>query len=177
MEPLAYVWVYLTAALVLSGVMSLLAKRGAWIYWLFVWPGVVVHEALHFIAGIASFARPLNFVFWPTRHADGSMSLGHVSFGNIRWFNGALVGLGPLVGFPLAVWLAHHAAHASLTLPLQAAAVYLLAAILRSSIPSIADIKLALRSWPLFIVAAFWHEEALSAMQWLAAWLRGTLGV
>lgn len=139
---------YLLPSLVVAHLLRRLAHRFL-IFSALVLPGTMLHEFLHLVTGLLTNARPVSLSIWPRRVAGG-YQLGAVGFANIRWYNAALVGLSPLLGFALAIWLAFVR-----TLPenrlgqLDIAVWYVSATLLICSWPSKEDWRLASASWPL----------------------------
>lgn len=78
---------------------------------IFVLPGTLIHELLHFVVGLLLNARPVSFSVWPRRSGPSSWTMGSVAFANVRWYNGAAVGLAPLLAPLAATWFAPVAAH------------------------------------------------------------------
>jgi hypothetical protein len=68
---------------------------------LFQLPGTILHELTHFVTAWLSNAKPTGFSIFPHKLADGSWQLGSVTCTNIRWYNGAIVGLAPLSIFAI----------------------------------------------------------------------------
>lgn len=112
---------------------------------LFVLPGTFVHELLHFVVGLVLNARPVSFSVWPRRSGPSTWTMGSVGFANVRWYNGAAVGLAPLLAPAAALWLAPDAARWTLGL---ADLKYwaLTAPVLAMCLPSWADIRICLHS-------------------------------
>jgi hypothetical protein len=73
---------------------------------IFVLPGTFVHELLHFIVGQLLNAKPVSFSVWPKRVGPSTWAMGSVVFANVRWYNGAAIGLAPLFAPAAAIWLA-----------------------------------------------------------------------
>lgn len=139
---------YLLPSLAIAHLLRRLSHRFL-IFSALVLPGTMLHELLHLIAGLVSNARPVSLSIWPRRVAGG-YQLGAVGFSNIRWYNAAIVGMAPLLGFALAIWLAFVR-----TLPgsglnqIDLAVWYGSATLLICSWPSKEDWRLASTSWPL----------------------------
>jgi hypothetical protein len=70
-------------------------------------PGVILHEAIHALAGFLLFANIKGFSFIPKYNGDGYWTMGSVSFSRLNAFNAVPVGLAPLtlVGVALIVYL------------------------------------------------------------------------
>jgi len=111
----------------------------------FVLPGTFVHELLHFGVGLLLNAKPVSFSVWPRRSGPSSWTMGSVGFANVRWYNGAPVGLAPLLAPVAAVWFAPEAAHWA---PGVSDLKYwgLAAPVLSMCLPSWADLRICLAS-------------------------------
>lgn len=111
----------------------------------FVLPGTFVHELLHFVVGLLLNARPVSFSVWPRRSGSSHWTMGSVGFANVRWYNGAPVGLAPLIAPVAATWFAPEAAHWALsTGDLKYWA--LAAPVFSMCLPSWADLRICLAS-------------------------------
>ncbi len=117
-------------------------------------PGVLLHEILHFIAGLVTNAQPVAISFVPERRG-GRLVLGSVAFANLRWYNAAPAALAPIASAPMALlvaWaLSQEGFEMSFATPLW---WMLLASFFLGSIPSSTDWRLALRSWPCAVLLA-----------------------
>lgn len=147
------------AGVVMAGVLLLYAlRRHMFIFSLAALPGTLLHELLHFIAGLASLGRPTGFSVIPRRVAHGYI-LGSVRFAQVRWYNAWCIGLAPLLLLPMAlfllVWRVQGLHGFS---PAELLWTYLLATLIYASLPSWPDIKIAASSfWLLaFIAAVYW---------------------
>ena len=121
-------------------------------------PGTLLHEFLHFIAGLMTFGRPTGFSVIPRRVARG-YALGSVRFTRVRWYNAWFIGLAPLLLLPLALFLLVwrvQGLHGFVVVELLWA--YLLATLIYASLPSWPDIKIAASSFwlLLFAAAVYW---------------------
>jgi hypothetical protein len=121
-------------------------------------PGTIAHEFSHWITGLVTGAQPTSMNLIPER-SGGSYVLGSVTLQNVRWYNGWLVGLSPLMLLPCAYYIAiHHAGHKwSLA---DICMLYLTAQLILASLPSSQDIKIAFcKSWWIFALVIFliWH--------------------
>lgn len=116
-----------------------------WLRLMLEFCGAFLHESMHWIVGFLSGARPTKGTLLPKK-ISGGWILGSVTFSNIRWFNGLITGLAPLliaVGFIPFVpfrWLNRGITIYDLTV--WAAMALLLSA----SLPSRQDIYIALSS-------------------------------
>jgi hypothetical protein len=120
-------------------------------------PGTAGHEALHFLVGTLTLARPIKASLLPTFHRNGSTTLGYVMFANIRWYNALFVGLAPLLALPFAVALVHYRAAAGPPWGwMEIAWGYLAANLAYSCTPSRADLEIV-------------FSKPLGSILWLAA--------
>lgn len=123
----------------------LLARARKWlpITAILALPGTILHELAHVCVGLLAFARPTSVSLWPRRER-GQFVLGEVGFRSVGYFNGAPVALAPLLLLPLAAWLFLGTVHAwGGNLLSWATDGYLTAVLLRASIPSSADVRVA----------------------------------
>jgi hypothetical protein len=97
---------FLMPALLLAMLLRMIVRQMP-IAWFVRLPGVVVHEALHFVIGFINFAGPPRVSFWSRRVGDGRWMLESVTFRNLTWYNATGVCLPPFLCLPLAVWLAN----------------------------------------------------------------------
>ncbi len=117
-------------------------------------PGTLLHEFLHFIAGLLTFGRPTGFSVIPRRVSRG-YALGSVRFAHVRWYNAWLIGLAPLLLLPMALFLLVwrvQGLHGFVLMEIFWA--YLLATLIYASMPSWPDIKIAAVSFWLWVFAA-----------------------
>ena len=68
-----------------------------YLYMLLKLGGTIAHELCHFVVGFLLGAKPVGFSLIPHRADNNKWTLGSVSFGNIRWYNGVFVGMAPLL--------------------------------------------------------------------------------
>jgi hypothetical protein len=87
-------------ALLAISLMLLWLRRWPLLFALFVWPGTVAHELLHFFAGWITGAKPVSLSIIPHRNPEGGWVLGSVAFARLRWWNSLPVGLAPLALLP-----------------------------------------------------------------------------
>lgn len=102
-------WIYLTAVFAIAIALHWM-RRMPRFFSLLSLPGTVGHEALHFLVGTVTLARPVKASLLPKFHRDGSTTLGYVMFANIRWYNALFVGCAPLLALPFAVGLVYYRA-------------------------------------------------------------------
>jgi len=123
-----------------------------------VFPGVLLHEWAHFIASYLSFGKPDSIAF-NQKTIGGRRVLGEVISKNIRWYNAAFIGLAPISLLLTIPWyLKKHQGNDVLLIDWLIAPA--LGSILVTAWPSSQDIKISLRSWPLFIaifICALWQ--------------------
>ena len=92
-------------ALLAISLMLLWLRRWPLLFALFVWPGTVAHELLHFFAGWITGAKPVSLSLIPHRNPEGGWVLGSVAFARLRWWNSVPVGLAPLALLPGSAYL------------------------------------------------------------------------
>lgn len=109
-------------------------------------PGTFVHEICHLVAALLLNGKPLRFSIIPKREGNGSLTLGHVIVGNVRWYNGVFIGMAPLsIAAGLWIMLPEHWSLSQLSI--RDGFYWLITAlILPSSIPSRTDFKVAANS-------------------------------
>jgi hypothetical protein len=145
-------FVYLLPSAMLALLFHALSRRAP-IFLIFYFAGTVLHELAHLLAAALTNAQPVSFSILPKRSGNGWI-LGSVKCANIRWYNALFVGLAPiivaLVPFLVAAWRTRHG------LSWQWRDIWiaaLLAPQFMSCWPSGADLKIAVRSWPLAAAA------------------------
>lgn len=141
--------------------MGLLLRRLLWhpvLQAIFLLPGTLLHELLHLAVGTLLNGRPVSFSLWPRRVANGQWILGSVGFVNLRWYNAAFIGLAPLLAIVVLVLCAPALPAKGWTPHVADLEHWLLATpVLAMCLPSVTDLKLAWKSWPLFcLLAAVW---------------------
>jgi hypothetical protein len=139
----------------------------------FLLPGTVAHELLHFLVGLLLNGKPVSLSVWPRRTAPGQWVLGTVRFANLRWYNAVFIALAPLLASLLTTLAV------AWRIPVPASWVpravdvqwwLILTPILAMCLPSTTDWRLALKSWPLLLLAlagamGFAFRQAL-ALTW-----------
>jgi hypothetical protein len=70
-------------------------------------PSTFLHELAHYLVAIVTYGRPDKFNIYPQKTEDGGYVLGYVTFVP-TWYNAPIIGLAPLLLFPLA-WLSYAA--------------------------------------------------------------------
>lgn len=97
--PFALVWAIVFAAWIKAfrptGVISVALRLA----------GTFLHEASHWLVALVLLGRPIGFSIIPVRQADGSLQLGAVRVGNLRWWNAVFIGCAPLALGGIGVWL------------------------------------------------------------------------
>lgn len=115
---------------------------GMWIYALVALPGTLAHELAHFIVALVLFAHPRFPSLIPIRMERGGWRLGSVAFRS-DYARALPIAMAPFALAPLALWWAGTFLHAA-SWPLYGLHVWLVAAMMTASVPSMADFKLAL---------------------------------
>ncbi len=159
----ADVFLYLVPSLALAVLIHVLTSTHPF-FFLLALPGTVCHELCHFCVGVVTGAAPSSLSIVPRRTASG-WDLGSVTLMRVRWYNAAPSALAPLllcaIPFAVAWWRTRHGLRFE---PLDLALTLVLAPQFLSFWPSPSDWRLALRSWPLAVLAGlagwlWWHPE------------------
>jgi hypothetical protein len=152
--------IYSVAVLVFWLVLLLAAQRRTWHIALLGFPGVVLHELMHFLVGLILFAKPVSFSLIPQRSNNG-WQFGSVSFKGLTLLNAAPVAYAPFLLIGVA-WFSFHHWMLALFISQQYIAWiitgYLIACALFYSIPSSKDVKvggLSTLFWLALLVAAW----------------------
>lgn len=135
-----------------AGVVLLLQllQRHILVFYLVALPGTIAHELTHLVLGWVTGGRPQGFSVIPRRRGNAYI-LGAVTLANVRWYNGLLIGLSPLLLFPAAIFLVQW----RLTLPHpvffpdEMIWAYFAATLINGGVPSPQDIRIA-------AVSAWW---------------------
>lgn len=116
------------------------------LYFLAVFPGVLLHELAHFLVATVLYGRPGPIRLFPKKTPEGGWVLGSVEFFP-SWWNAGFVALAPLYILPAVGWVLFREFHAG---GIQDVCLggYLLACVVRGAVPSSADWNIAFR-WPL----------------------------
>lgn len=121
-------------------------------------PGVVLHETMHFLVGLILFAKPASFSLIPRRSQQGKgWELGSVTFTGLTIFNAAPVALAPLLLIAVAWFLFMHWMLPLFQMQLYWQWVlsgYVIACALVYSVPSSTDLKIGATSFLLWAVVA-----------------------
>lgn len=151
---------YAVAVIVSPGIIFAL-RRMPPVFFLAVFPATLAHEFMHLAAALLLNGRPMGFRVIPRRSHNGYV-LGAVTCANLRWYNGALIGLAPLALLVATVMLFNWRVDGRTAMSGgEALWAYAIACLAYAAIPSWQDIKMALAtSWWVIIlavaVAALW---------------------
>lgn len=104
-QQLIFSLIYQTPAIAIGLALSALIPSPP-VRAIFVLPGTLIHELLHFGVGLILNAKPVSFSIWPRKSGPSTWTMGSVGFANVRWYNGAAVGLAPLIAPAAATWFA-----------------------------------------------------------------------
>jgi hypothetical protein len=121
-------------------------------------PGTYLHELSHAIVGFLTGARPTRLSIVPNlkQNAEGKIqgTFGVTEFANVNAFNGAFVGLAPLLLIPVGLSLIGLTTWESPLLKVLEA--WLVASVLYDAKPSSMDLEIAKRFWygPVILGAA-----------------------
>lgn len=91
-------------ALVIALAIRITRKHMIW-FWMASLPGIVLHEISHWITALVSFGNPGPPHIIPKKIGPGYWALGHVDCSHVRWYNGWMIGLAPLLLIPLSVFI------------------------------------------------------------------------
>jgi hypothetical protein len=93
----------------LQAVLLLLTRRPAaaiGIFSLLFFPGVLLHEASHFLMARLLHVRTGKFSLFPQSTPQGALRLGYVETARADWLRDTLIGMAPLIsGAALTAWL------------------------------------------------------------------------
>lgn len=132
-----------------------LGRRIGPLFFVAAFPATLVHELAHLLIGLLTNGQPSGLRLWPRKSERGYV-LGSVTCRNIRWYNGLLIGLAPLLLLPLAITLLLWRLQPPL-LPLmdEALWIYAIASLVYASLPSWQDLRIAAASsWLALLMAA-----------------------
>lgn len=131
--------------IVLVFIAHLLLRKitNPYLYALVVFPGVVLHELMHFILAIFTLAKPVRFSLIPKKTEDGGWTLGSVSCMNVTWYNAFPVAMAPLLLLLTPITTYILIGNQSLAYWEIAAVVVANLIITHSAIPSLQDFKVA----------------------------------
>ncbi len=129
--------------------------------------GVLLHELSHALVGYFLGTQPTGGTLIPKKLQNGSWVLGSVRFKNVRWFNGFLTSMAPLL-IPLAFipfiplqWSLRQITKTDILI------WGLMALILPSSIPSKVDIRVGIKSLAPILILLAVLLIAILIMVWL----------
>ena len=71
-------------------------------FWVLAWPGTVMHELMHYVVALVTFAQPSSFSVIPVI-GDDEIVLGSVDCDNLTWFNRLPIALAPILGLGVAL--------------------------------------------------------------------------
>ena len=120
--------------------------------------GTTVHELLHFVVGFLMNAKPVDISLWPKKTESG-YRLGYVGFANIRWYNAVFVAMAPLLGLLAILLFVDYRLAQQLPYQFKTSDLFAwlcMGQVMLSSWPSPQDFKVALASWPIFVVIGYW---------------------
>jgi len=133
------------AVVALFGLL-LLSRRLGVLFFVTAFPATLAHELMHLFVGLLTFGQPTGLRLIPARRASG-YALGSVTCRNVRWYNGLLIGLAPLLLLPLALALLLWRVHAGATLDaIELGWSYVIASLMYASLPSWQDLRVAVAS-------------------------------
>lgn len=140
------------AAVALLLVLILLTRRLGALFFVTAFPATLAHELMHLLVGFLAHGQPDRMRLLPQRGARGYV-LGSVTCRNVRWYNGLLIGLAPLLLLPAALaLLAWRVAQPAAVSAEELGWAYLIAALAYASLPSWQDLRVAAASSWLLIV-------------------------
>jgi hypothetical protein len=122
-------------------VIRLSSRIGVWAYALLALPGTLAHELAHYLVATLLLARPQFPSLIPQRTEHG-WRLGSVAF-RAGWLRSLPIALAPFALLPLALWWAQAWMAPSSGFAYFAHA-WVVAALLSASLPSAADLRIAL---------------------------------
>jgi len=127
-----------------------LFKGKVYLFALISLPATLFHELMHFIVSLFTFGMPRKISIFPEK-SDNGYTLGYVESYNVRWYNGLLIGLAPLLLIPIDFYFFKLYLINETNIYYILVKGYIAATLLEGSIPSITDIKLAIsKSFYLF---------------------------
>lgn len=114
---------------------------------IFYFPGIFLHELMHFIIALILKARPRMMSLYPRKKEDGSIELGRVVVRNAAWWNQFPIGMAPLFLIILASFLQRYYFYFfKFNIASSMLYLYLIVVLIDSAIPSVQDIKNATSS-------------------------------
>lgn len=76
-----------------------------WLYFFLFLPGIFLHELSHWLAATLLLVPVRRFAVWPKAKRRGDVQLGSVEVAAVDPFRHSLIGIAPLLGGSLVVWL------------------------------------------------------------------------
>ncbi len=144
---------YLLPSIALALLLRVLAATHP-VFFIFTVAGTICHELAHFCAGLVTGAQPTALTVIPRRKGR-HWELGSVTLSRVRWYNAAPAALAPLaivlLPFAVAWWRTGPGWHFQW---LDLLIAFLLAPQFLSFWPSLADWRIAARSWPYLVIIA-----------------------
>jgi hypothetical protein len=139
----------------LSGVILLLYifsmfKDRVYLFALITLPATFMHELMHFIISLITGGMPRGFSIFPKKSEEG-YTLGYVESYNVTWYNGAFIGLAPLILLPIAYFFFKYQIVTETTISILVLKLYFLGTLIEGSMPSITDLELAIKKSLAFI--------------------------
>ncbi len=98
-------WLMAGLALVYLAALRLLRNHIVF-FWFAALPGIIVHEISHWIIAFLTIGQPGFPRFMPAR-VPGGYVMARVPIRHATWYNGAMIGLSPLLLLPLAYQVLH----------------------------------------------------------------------
>ncbi|MBN6741434.1 hypothetical protein JKG47_12960 [Acidithiobacillus sp. MC6.1] len=135
-----------------TGILSLALRwthRSIVILWFLMLPGIIAHEAMHWIVALLTWGFPGAITVIPKKLGRGRWRLGAVPIHNPQWYNAGLIGMAPFLLLPIAGLLVTHLApsHPFADWPQSLLLCYICAVLVGSGFPSGPDYRLAMISW------------------------------
>ena len=144
-----------TLLVVLLTVMALVLLRQLksrfWLFFHLTFPSTLLHELTHYIVSLVTNGQPRGLNVSP-EHVSGGVRLGYVMTGNLRWYNGTLIAIAPIL-----LWVGASVMISEIDLnrdfpPWLVAKIYITACLIEGGIPSRSDLQLAIK-FSLFPIA------------------------
>ena len=119
--------------------------------WIFIFPGVLLHELSHLLISFLLNGKPNKFVIFPKKvvlNGKNYIEYGYVESKNIRWYNRFLIGMSPLLIF-FVIYLINDYIFLMFNdnLFTNLIFIYLVIVLTNSAIPSIVDFELAFKGY------------------------------
>jgi len=140
------------------------SERNFYLYSILSLPSTILHESTHLIMSIIFNGKPIDFNVIPKKKISGVhvyYELGYVTSVNIRWYNGFIIGMSPLILYIIAYYIFF----SDISLFYQ---IFLIPILLHGGIPSTVDVKLAFESIYFILICViiyiylfFEHKESI----------------